>query len=162
MATAVHLEDTLVVLSLLALFLILVIHVADLSVTANEIVTDIDLGAGRYTAAVVVLVYEHSALRQVELSLADLLVSRQVGVESKSLSHLANDGLTLVLVAQVMIIEDGEVLLFLGLPVRVEGHAAVHQTVLAALVALEGLSADLLLAIDQAVLVTMVIEVDLA
>jgi hypothetical protein len=161
-AAAVHLEDTFVVLSLLALILILAINVTHLGVTADELVADVDLRAGSYTAAVVVLVYEDATLRQVKLGLADLLLSRHVRVESKPLGHLANDGLAFVLIAQVVIVEDGQILFLFGCPVRIECHAAIHETVLAALVAFEGLAAYLLLAVDQSVLVAMVVEVDLA
>ena len=66
-----------------------------------------------------------------------------------------------MLVGDVMIVGESEVLLLLVLPLWVECDAPIDQFVFAALVALEGLAPDLLLTIDQAILVSMVIEVNL-
>jgi hypothetical protein len=60
-----------------------------------------------------------------------------------------------------MIIVEHDVLFLLLAPVRIEGDTSVYELVLATLVPFECLSADLLLTVNQAVLVTVVVEIDL-
>ena len=67
-----------------------------------------------------------------------------------------------MLVSNVMIIVECEILLLLIRDVWVECDAAVHEFILAALVPLERLAADLLLSVYQPVLIPMMIEVYLA
>jgi hypothetical protein len=58
----------------------------------------------------------------------------------------------------VIIINHKIFLLLVG-PIGVEGDASIDKLVFATLVALEGLATNLLLTVDQAILVTMVVEV---
>ena len=161
-ASALHLEDALVSLSLLALLGVFLIHVAtNLGVSTDELITNVVLLASSDVARIVVLVNVYFALRKIELSPADLFFGLNARIESEFLSHLQDNCLAFVLSAagDKVIIVDGEILLLPLVEIRIESDASVNKLVLTALVSLEGLAANLLLTIDKAILVTMVIEV---
>jgi hypothetical protein len=165
MASALHLEDALVSLSLLALLGVFLIHVAtNLGVSTDELITNVVLLASSDVARIVVLVNVYFALRKIELSPADLFFGLNARIESEFLSHLQDNCLAFVLSAagDKVIIVDGEILLLPLVEIRIESDASVNKLVLTALVSLEGVAANLLLTIDKAILVTMVIEVYLA
>jgi hypothetical protein len=61
-----------------------------------------------------------------------------------------------------VIIVQQEILFLLLIEVRVKGNTPVDELVLTALVSLKGFAADLFLTIYQAILVTMMIEVNFA
>lgn len=103
-----------------------------------------------------------AALGKVEFSAADLLLSFLIRVQREFLGHLQDNGLTFVLVAYMMIVIEGKILLLLVGDVRVEGDTAINKLILTTLIALKSLAPNLFLTIDKAILVTMMIEVDLA
>jgi len=91
MAVAFHLQDALVVLGLLAFFVVLVSHISDLCIAADQLVSYVDLRASCDAATIEMLVNVNAALAKIELCFPDLLLGRQLRVESEPLCHLAHD-----------------------------------------------------------------------
>lgn len=94
---------------------------------------------------------------QVELRFLDLAFSRQLWVKLKLLSHLLNRGFFV----WVMVVLELEVLVPRFL-VRIKRNTSVDEFVLAPIVVFEGLLTDVLLAVDEAILHPVVVEVQLS
>ena len=142
---------------------VFLVHIStNLGISSDQLVSDVGLTASGDSSTIVVFEYENTALLQVELGAADLILGLLLRVECEFLRHLLDDNFSLELVANVMVVNQFQILVGNARKVRVEGYAAVNQLILATLISLEGLATNDLLAVDQAILVTMVVEINLA
>ena len=142
---------------------VFLVHIsANLGISSNQLVSDVGLAASGDSSTIEVLKYENSALLKAKLGAADLILRLLFRVEGEFLSHLLYDNFSLELVTNVMVVNQFQVLVCDARKVRVEGNTAVNQFILTALISLEGLATNDLLTVDQAILVTMVVEINLA
>lgn len=155
MAFSFHVQYFLEYLLLFRLFGFLVIHVAHLC-GADQLLPLERLRPADYLSLLVVVPEEHLSFFEVELRLANLDLSRAVGVQLELLGHFQDH----VLVVGVEIPNQGRVVSF-G-EIRIVGHRTVDELILSVLVTHDNLSSNLLFSINEAILVSMVVEVYLA
>ena len=155
MTVIFHFDDFFLDLLQLRFFDILFVHVACLCLTDKFIARKVFVICGDFTLFVVVEDVNH-LLVQVKLSFFNLGFSRQTRVKFEPLSHFVNHNF---LASVILLHAQGLALFFFG---RVESHTSVDKSVLTSLVVFKGLAANLLLAIDETILVPVVVEVEFA
>ena len=98
-----------------------------------------------------------SVFSNVELSLSNLLGCWLVRVKFKLLSHLIN-----VVLPLIYLILDELMLLFINSDGGIISNRSVNKFVFSSLELFEGFSSNLFLSVDETILVSVVIEVDLS